>query len=119
KKIALSLLSAGILAVVAVSCQNDDLTDSDYSEKEQVNSIANHTTKIYNQQQVNEKFSTGFFQESQGGDKSVFSTSNYRIIDDYIESVEERDLHTLTYLVEYNDDPELFVNLVLYSYDYK
>ena len=119
KKIALSLLSAGILGVVAVSCQNDDLNNSDYSEKEQVNSIANHETKIYNQQQVNEKFSTGFFQESQGGDKSVFSTSNYRIIDDYIESVEERDLHTLTYLVEYNDDPELFVNLVLYSYDYK
>ncbi|HLV47160.1 MAG TPA: hypothetical protein VKY32_08995 [Flavobacterium sp.] len=114
------MLSISMLAVVAVSCQNDDLTELDYSENEQINGTVNRETKVYTQRQVDEKFSTGFFRAEQNGDgKTVFSTSNYKIIGDYIESVEERDLHTLTYLVEYNDDPELFVNLVLYSYDYK
>ncbi len=119
KRVAMKLLGMCLLLSSVISCQQDDLFDYEQSTKENASS-STVQTKIYNQQQVDEKFSTGFFRAGQTGDgKTVFSTSNYKIIGDYIESVEERDIHTLTYLVEYNDDPELFVNLVLYSYDYK
>lgn len=121
KKVVMKLLGLCLLLLAVVSCQQDDLRDYEPGTKEHENiSSGTVQTKIYNQQQVDEKFSTELFKSlNDGTGRTVFSSSGYQINTDYIKSLEYEDFHVLTYLVDYENDPELFVNLVFYSYDYK
>src|SRR5690606_38287882 len=120
KKVAMKLLSLCLLLLAVVSCQQDDLRDYEPGTKEHDISSGTVQTKIYNQQQVDENFSHVLFKSlNDGTGRTVFSSYGYQINTDYIKSLEYEDFHVLTYLVDYENDPELFINLVFYSYDYK
>lgn len=109
KKVVMKLLGLCFLLLAVVSCQQDDLRDYEPGTKEHENiSSGTVQTKIYNQQQVDEKFSPELFKSlNDGTGRTVFSSSGYQINTDYIKSLEYEDFHVLTYLVDYENDPEL------------
>jgi len=106
-----------------VGCQQDEFFMGEDKELINENVYKLKTTlNVINQNQANQKFGlksnlNSYFNSNLVKAKGAYD--NYIIDTDYINSFEAENFHSLTYLVTYPENPELYVNLILFSNDYE
>lgn len=116
------LIAVLLLSVIYVSCQQDEfLTNEDKEITKQNSNLPKTTLRVLNQSQVRQKFGKESNANSSVNFNSVKANgvyNNFVIDTEYINSIEGENFHSLTYLVTYPENPNLYVNLIFFSNDF-
>jgi len=109
-------LSILLISSIYVSCQQDDITDENaFQETEQLHE---RKLNVYSQDEIESKFGKASNVTSMLGNRTTQSYGNFTINTDFVHSIEKENFHSLTYMVTYPAEPELYVNLIFFSNDY-